>query len=167
MNTPNQQFQIPQFPLPNWMSEQFSGPNPWQAWMNPQQVAPQIDITSLVNSMSDLGATVEPSVLAELQSSYVQEFSKLWQDFLAYKLPEISDKRFLGPAWHSSQWHAFNAALYLLNARILTQMAEAVQAPAKAKAKIRFAVQQMVDAMCPANFLATNPEAQRKIVALI
>ncbi len=30
--------------------------------------------------------------------------------------------------------------------------------------KIRFAVQQMVDAMSPANFLATNPEAQAQLI---
>ncbi|HYD78391.1 MAG TPA: class I poly(R)-hydroxyalkanoic acid synthase [Paucimonas sp.] len=158
MNTPIPQF--PQFSLPNWMSEQLTNANPWQAWANPQQM----DIASLVNGMSDLGATIEPSALAQLQSDYMQEFVKLWQDFIAYKLPAISDKRFHGTAWQSSQWHAFNAAVYLLNARVLTDMAEAVQAPAKAKQKIRFAVQQMIDAMCPANFLATNPEAQRKIV---
>jgi polyhydroxyalkanoate synthase len=34
---------------------------------------------------------------------------------------------------------------------------------ARSKQKIRFAVQQMVDAMSPANFLATNPEAQQKL----
>jgi polyhydroxyalkanoate synthase len=158
------------FSLPNWMSEQMSGQQPWQAWLNPQQMMPQaakgaqIDIAALVNGMGELGATIEPTVLAELQTEYMQEFGKLWQDFLAYKLPAIADKRFVGPAWQSSQWHAFNAAVYLLNARILTRMADAVQAPAKAKAKIQFTVQQMVDAMSPANFLATNPEAQRKIV---
>jgi polyhydroxyalkanoate synthase len=32
------------------------------------------------------------------------------------------------------------------------------------KQKIRFAVQQMVDALSPANFLATNPEAQQKLI---
>ena len=159
MNTPN-----PQFPLSNWMSEQFAHANTWQAWANPQQMSQQLDVGALLNGMSDLGAKIEPTVLTQLQSEYMQEFSRLWQDFLAYKLPEISDKRFLGPAWQSSQWHAFNAAVYLLNARILTQMAEAVQAPPKAKVKIRFTVQQMIDAMSPANFLATNPEAQRKIV---
>jgi polyhydroxyalkanoate synthase subunit PhaC len=170
MNTPIPQF--PQFQLPNWMSEQLtnqnSWPNPWQAWTGQQQLAgqmsQQVDIAALVNGMSELGATIEPTVLGQLQSDYMQEFTKLWQDFLAYKVPAISDKRFLGPAWQSSQWHAFNAALYLLNARILTAMADAVQAPAKTKTKIRFAVQQMVDAMSPANFLATNPDAQRKIV---
>jgi poly(3-hydroxyalkanoate) synthetase len=35
----------------------------------------------------------------------------------------------------------------------------------KIRKKIRFAVQQGIDAMSPSNFLATNPEAQQKIIA--
>jgi polyhydroxyalkanoate synthase len=44
------------------------------------------------------------------------------------------------------------------------QMAEAVDASPHQKQKIRFAVQQVVDAMSPANFLATNPEAHQKLI---
>jgi polyhydroxyalkanoate synthase len=54
---------------------------------------------------------------------------------------------------------AFNAAAYLLNAEFLTAMADAVEATPHQKQKIAFAVQQIVDAMSPANFLATNPSA--------
>ena len=59
---------------------------------------------------------------------------------------------------------AFNAAAYLLNARYLTAMASAVKAPKKIKQRILFSVQQMVDAMSPANFLATNPDAQHRLL---
>jgi polyhydroxyalkanoate synthase len=51
--------------------------------------------------------------------------------------------------------------MYLLNSRTLMQMAEAVEGDAKTKARVRFAVQQWVDAMAPSNFLALNPEAQQ------
>jgi polyhydroxyalkanoate synthase subunit PhaC len=47
----------------------------------------------------------------------------------------------------------------LLNARTLMQMAEGVQGDAKTKARLRFAVQQWIDAASPSNYLATNPEA--------
>jgi hypothetical protein len=40
-------------------------------------------------------------------------------------------------------------------------MAEAVEGDAKTKARIRFAVQQWIDAASPSNFLALNPEAQQ------
>jgi polyhydroxyalkanoate synthase len=43
-------------------------------------------------------------------------------------------------------------------------MADAVKASPKVKQKIRFAIQQTIDAMSPSNFLVTNPEAQKKLV---
>lgn len=55
-------------------------------------------------------------------------------------------------------------ALHALNARLLTQMAEAVQADAKTRARIRFGVDQWVAASAPANFMAFNREAQRKAI---
>ncbi|MFO6421626.1 PHA/PHB synthase family protein [Hylemonella sp. W303a] len=55
-------------------------------------------------------------------------------------------------------------ALHALNARLLTQMAEAVQADAKTRARIRFGVDQWVAASAPANFMAFNLEAQRKAI---
>jgi polyhydroxyalkanoate synthase len=80
------------------------------------------------------------------------------------KAPAIGDRRFASPEWHSNPMFAFNAAAYLLNARFLMALADSVEAAPRAKQKIRFAVQQMVDAMSPANFLVTNPEAQQKII---
>jgi polyhydroxyalkanoate synthase subunit PhaC len=51
----------------------------------------------------------------------------------------------------------------LLNARTLLQMAESLEGgDDKTRQRIRFAVQQWVDAAAPSNYLAFNPEAQRK-----
>jgi polyhydroxyalkanoate synthase len=49
------------------------------------------------------------------------------------------------------------AQMYLLNARTLMQMAEAVQGDAKTKARIRFAVQQWVDAAARATSWRSTP----------
>jgi polyhydroxyalkanoate synthase len=54
--------------------------------------------------------------------------------------------------------------MYLLNARTLMQMADSVEGDEKTRARIRFAVQQWVDAVAPSNYLALNPEALRKAV---
>jgi polyhydroxyalkanoate synthase len=43
-------------------------------------------------------------------------------------------------------------------------MADAVQGDAKAKAKVRFAVEQWLAASAPSNFLALNPDAQQKAI---
>ena len=83
---------------------------------------------------------------------------------LASRTPEIRDRRFSSPAWSSNPLHAFNAAAYLLNARYLNALADTVEADHKTKKKIRFATQQAIDAMSPSNFMATNPDAQQKLI---
>lgn len=142
-----------------WM-QQFIDPNTWQAWLSSQRN----DMSPLVTTMNELGAKIDPAVMAQLQKDYVQELTALWQNAVAAKMHAITDRRFTHPEWQSNSLHSFNAAAYLLNARFLTAMADAADAAPKAKQKIRFAVQQIIDAMSPANFLATNPEAQQKIL---
>nr|WP_230408135.1 class I poly(R)-hydroxyalkanoic acid synthase [Undibacterium baiyunense] len=120
--------------------------------------------SSILASLKEYGAEIDPAVLTRLQSEYFIELGNLWKDFIAAKLPQFDDRRFSSSNWHEQTNHAYNVAIYLLNARFLSLLAESVQAPEKKKQKIRFAVQQMVDAMSPANFLATNPEAQAKLI---
>src|SRR5678815_5412794 len=64
--------------------------------------------------------------------------------------------------WAASPANAYLAEMYLLNARTLLGMVESLQADEKTRARVRFSVQQWVDAASPSNFLALNPEAQRK-----
>jgi polyhydroxyalkanoate synthase len=143
-----------------WMN-QFVDPNAWQAWLIKK---PPIDTKPITNTVKEFGATIDPSVVAQLQNDYMQQLTGLWQEILASKTPEVTDKRFAAPEWQANPLHAFNAAAYLLNARFLMSMADAVEATPRAKQKIRFAVQQMVDAMSPANFLVSNPEALQKVI---
>ena len=64
---------------------------------------------------------------------------------------------------------AMTAQLYLLNARTLMDMAEHVDGDAKTKARIRFAVQQFVDASSPSKanamvrgwFLIEKPNGEK------
>ena len=114
------------------------------------------------------GLRIQPDTLLRIQTEYAQEASRLWNESLkaqvAQVMPFNKDRRFADPAWSNDPVAGFAAAQYLLNARTLTQMAEAVEGDKKTKARVRFAVQQWVDASSPANFLALNPEAQRKAV---
>jgi polyhydroxyalkanoate synthase len=151
MNTPDPQA---------WLS-QFGAPDAWQSWI---KMMPQMNQHPLTDVLREAGASIAPEILTNLQAEYMQQFGALWQDFLISKMPSLTDRRFAGPQWQGNAMHAFNAAAYLLNARYLNQLAASVEAPARTKQKIEFAVQQMVDAMSPANFLATNPEAQQLAV---
>ncbi|OGB22853.1 MAG: class I poly(R)-hydroxyalkanoic acid synthase [Burkholderiales bacterium RIFCSPLOWO2_02_FULL_57_36] len=140
---------------------QFSDSNAWQSWFQQASVAAS---PVAGKGVADLAVTLDPVIVNQLQNDYMQQFTTLWQDLLAMKTPPVADKRFKAPAWQSNTLYAFNAAAYLLNARFLMSMADAAQAPPKVKQKIRFAVQQTIDAMSPSNFLVTNPEAQKKIL---
>ena len=153
----------PQTMMMNWM-QQWMKQNPMQDWIkqDPQNLF-SAD-SSMLKTLKDFGAEIDPAVLSRLQSEYFVELGNLWKDFLSSKLPQFDDRRFSAADWHKQTMHAYNVAIYLLNARFLGLLTEAVQAPEKKKQKIRFAVQQMVDAMSPANFLATNPEAQAKVI---
>ncbi|SNS75952.1 polyhydroxyalkanoate synthase [Noviherbaspirillum humi] len=144
---------------PAWMN-QFADPNAWQTWMKP----PQIDTRPILSTIAELGASIDPADMAQLQQDYMQQLCALWQDAVAGKPIPVADRRFSAPEWQSNVWAAFNAATYLLNSRFLLAMVDAVDAKAKTKHKIRFAVQQLIDAMSPANYLVTNPEAQHKIM---
>ncbi len=149
----------PQADAAKWMS-QLSDQNVWQAWLKTQPV----DTKPITATVKEFGATIDPTVIAALQNDYMQQLTALWQEMLGSRTPAIADRRFAAPEWQSNPLHAFNAATYLLNARFLMALADSVEATPRAKQKIRFAVQQMVDAMSPANFLVTNPEAQQKII---
>ena len=143
-----------------WMS-QVSDPGQWQSWFSK---APTSEANPLATMLQDIGVALKPEAMEQLKNDYLRDFGKLWQDFLSGKAPAVSDRRFSSAAWQGSPLSAFNAASYLLNAKFLTAMVDTVEAPSQQKQKIRFAVQQVVDAMSPANFLATNPEAQQKLI---
>jgi len=105
-----------------------------------------------------------PEKLQALQQEYMESATGLWQQMLTAQPPATGDKRFAGPAWAANPLAAFSAATYLLNARALMEMAAAVQADEKTRARIRFAVDQWLAASAPSNFLAFNAEAQQKAI---
>ena len=104
----------------------------------------------------------DPAKLLEIQNQYLKDVAGLWNHGLEAK--PAGDRRFAAEAWTSNPVAAFTAATYLLNARTLMALAEAVEGDAKTKTRVRFAVQQWIDASAPSNFLAFNAEAQKKAI---
>jgi polyhydroxyalkanoate synthase subunit PhaC len=80
------------------------------------------------------------------------------------KIPELKDRRFSADAWSATPAYAFTAAWYLLNARYLQELVEALDTEPKVRERIRFAVQQWTAAASPSNFFALNPEAQKTLL---
>jgi polyhydroxyalkanoate synthase subunit PhaC len=114
------------------------------------------------------GLSMPLPALSALQSEYVNEATAMWNGAVARVGDEkglgkpLADRRFAANDWAGNPASAFAAETYLLNARTLMKMADVVEGDAKTKARIRFAVQQWIDAASPSNYLALNPEAQRK-----
>ena len=104
-----------------------------------------------------------PDKLVQLQQDYIKEATELWNQSLQAN-PKLKDRRFKNEAWAHNPLASFSAAVYLLNARTLMAMAEAVEGDAKTKNRVRFAVEQWMAAAAPSNFLAFNAEAQQKAI---
>jgi polyhydroxyalkanoate synthase len=111
----------------------------------------------------EAAAHIPPEKLQVLQHQYLQDLAQLMEQGGAAALA-AQDRRFAGEAWSSNPFATMAAASYLLNARALMQMADAVQADAKTRARIRFTVDQWIAASAPSNYLAFNADAQKKAV---
>ncbi len=148
-----------------WMN-QLTDPSAWQGWMTmPATGGMQSPAANpLAGVFKDVKVSIPPARMDALRQEYLQKVGRLWQDFMSGKTPPLQDKRFSSAEWTATPFAAFTAASYLLNGEFMMAMADAVETAPRERQKIRFTVQQMVDAMSPANFLATNPEAQAKLI---
>ncbi len=120
--------------------------------------------------------SADPSRLAALQTGYFQQQMALWGALLAREFSRPAgpiagagkddtgdnrDKRFAGREWRDSPYHDYLSQAYLLNSRFLDDLVETAELEPPAKHRLRFYTRQLIDAMSPANFAATNPEALR------
>ena len=132
-----------------------------QSWAQALQAFQKMDMGAAAPAAPQL--QFSPTKLQSLQQQYVEEAKALWAQGLS-GAPEVKDRRFVGEGWASNPVAAFSAAAYLLNARTLMGLADAVESDEKTKARIRFGVEQWMAAMAPSNFLAFNADAQKKAI---
>ena len=115
------------------------------------------------------GAPSLPAFDSSLQHQYFEQQARLWNALASGKretliAPEPGDRRFASKEWHDNPYYDYLKQSYLLAARFLEQAVESAPLDAQAKERARFAARQWIDAMCPANFAATNPVALREAV---
>ncbi|NWG32163.1 MAG: class I poly(R)-hydroxyalkanoic acid synthase [Rhodocyclaceae bacterium] len=116
--------------------------------------------------------TTPEKALFALQHEWRERHAALWQAMLRRDAqtpaeplvqPEPGDRRFNHPAWAMSPIYDYLRQAYLLNAQYLKRMAEVLPAPdALTRKRLQFATRQIVDALAPSNFAATNPEFIQK-----
>ena len=147
-------------PLSQFMEEQSRLFSTWSQ-MQFQAMHPNLQQLDVPSWLSQI---IDPEALQGIQKEYVEEVNKVLASAPGVSDEGFKDRRFSSPEWHDGGMYEMTAKLYLVNARAMLKLAESVQADEKTRAKIKFAIGQWVDALSPANFLATNPEAQRKIL---
>ncbi len=107
--------------------------------------------------------------VAALQARFLNEHAVLWRTTLARQpgveadaavgAADRDDRRFASAEWRRDPWFDYLRRSYLINSRFVADWVEALDAEPRAKERLRFLARQLADAMSPANFAATNPEA--------
>jgi polyhydroxyalkanoate synthase len=110
------------------------------------------------------GIALLPERVSAVQHTFTEDWKRMCDMAARGQLPPVTDRRFSAPAWAESQPHLFMAHAYLHTANAMRQLADSVDASQHVRQRIRFAVDQWLDATAPSNFLALNPDAQRALV---
>jgi polyhydroxyalkanoate synthase subunit PhaC len=115
------------------------------------------------------GLMKDPAKLAAVQQSWWTGQMQLWQGMMQPQIdaamPSVvaspkSDKRFNATEWTQNRIFDFIKQSYLLTVQVTNQMySSADDIDPRTKAKAEFFTKQLLDALSPANFLATNPQA--------
>ncbi|WOE76687.1 PHA/PHB synthase family protein [Alterisphingorhabdus coralli] len=110
----------------------------------------------------------DPAQIFEMQSQFWQQGLNLWQGLLAGEVPKESnkpDRRFQADEWQSHPAFSTLVQGYTMIADHLLRLTDTVDGiDPKAKAQLRFAMQNIVDASAPSNFALTNPAVIKKTI---
>ncbi len=108
---------------------------------------------------------ISQSNMAAIQQDFMQAWQQLSEQASHGQLAPLKDRRFSSEAWAHSPPHLMMAHLYLLSSQAMQRMADAAEVSDSARERLQFSVMQLMDAMSPANFFATNPDAQAAVVS--
>ena len=123
---------------------------------------PAPDVSAVTKAMT---AATEPWTkavgdLTKLQWETFSTLTKGWAAMLPTAAAEpIADRRFADEAWSKDPRYAAVARTYLAQTEQLRKALDAAPLDERTKAQWGFALGQVMDALSPANMLATNPEA--------
>jgi len=147
-------------------------------WLNRQaHETPPVDVLLVGSAFLDMTAQLmrDPSRVVRAGIGFWQDYMTLWQtsarrmwgmDAAPAAAPGSAkpwDARFTGAAWNSGEVFGFIKQSYLLSARFIQDVSgQAGIRDPRAVQRVDFYARQFVDAMSPANFLLTNPEALRR-----
>ncbi len=109
--------------------------------------------------------------MLDLQQDYMRQMSGLWLGMTAAASQAVAgaaagaavegDKRFAAGPWRDDPRFDLLKRSYLGYADMLQKSVDTAAVDDRTRRQLRFAVRQFVDAMSPANFFLTNPEAMK------
>lgn len=115
-----------------------------------------------------------PAALARVNMHMWQDFSAVWHNAVTRSFggdvapviePDINDRRFADGAWNDNVVFDLIKQSYLLYSRAARELVDRVDGLDESKArKLAFATDQIIDALSPTNFAATNPAVLRETV---
>ncbi|MEA3050117.1 MAG: poly[(R)-3-hydroxyalkanoate] polymerase subunit PhaC [Sphingomonadales bacterium] len=114
-----------------------------------------------------------PSEILRAQQKAAGDWMKLWGSAAARAMgrepeplaePQRGDRRFMDPAWSSEPLFDYLKQAYLLTARRAMELVEGSALDEATRTKVEFFTCQYLDALSPANFPLTNPEALRRAI---
>lgn len=94
-------------------------------------------------------------------------WSKAWFAGAGMKPPDVveadrTDRRLQGERWRGHPWFSLPKQSYLLNAGLIDSAVGQVPLERRQRQRLRFFTRQVVDALSPANFGATNLRRWRR-----
>jgi polyhydroxyalkanoate synthase len=136
--------------------------------------AQPINAAQVASAFLDMTAQLmrDPTRVVRAGIGFWQDYMTLWQSSARRMWgmdapPVISaapgDRRFDGEAWNSSEVFGFIKQSYLLSARYIQDVTGgSAGLDSQTAQRVDYYARQFIDAMSPANFLLTNPEALRR-----
>ncbi len=118
---------------------------------------------------------IDPQQFKELQQRFLTHQKNLWESMVqrsqgntdaeAAIEADPTDRRFNAPEWKENPIFDYIRQAYLINSQMLKDAVELLPSEdEKSAQKMRFLTRQIIDAMSPANFAATNPEFIQKAI---
>ena len=127
---------------------------------------PSLDIAETTKAMAAAATPWTKAVadVTKVQLDTLKQVTAAWTAMLPGAAPAagpIKDRRFKGEVWAEDPRYEAVARAYLTQTEMLRKALDAAQLDDRSKAQWGFALGQVMDALSPANTLATNPEAMQ------
>ena len=117
-----------------------------------------------MSNHDQLQSLITSEKLSKIQKEYFSELMDVFSTPNKAQNKIKTDKRFSSNDWLDSNPFASIAALYMINSKAMMEITDSLLIKTKEKQKIQFVVEQWLESISPSNFLATNPEAQKKLI---